>query len=155
MHNKISEPCGLCITWLTTFMMDLSQAMDFWSCCRHMASWEELRTSLSAFRHSFIPGAISSSPLRHTKTQRTDQRGGLFQTCNLSLMSISNWLAETLSFQQHTHKHTHTDYIVWYNSVAWLHSHTWRRRAVCTMHLEVLENKSSWDVFELRLCTAD
>lgn len=48
---------------LTTFMMDLSQAIDFCSCWMHMANWAALRTSLRAFLHTFIPWATSSSPL--------------------------------------------------------------------------------------------
>lgn len=48
---------------LTTFMMDLSQAMDFCSCWIHMANWAALRTSVRAFLHTFIPWATSSSPL--------------------------------------------------------------------------------------------
>ena len=48
---------------LTTFLMDLSQAMDFCSCWMHMANWAALRTSLRAFLHTVMPGATSSSPL--------------------------------------------------------------------------------------------
>ncbi|TNN74531.1 hypothetical protein EYF80_015311 [Liparis tanakae] len=51
-------------TLLTTFMMDLSQAIDFCSCWIHMANWAALRTSARAFLHTFIPWATSSSLLR-------------------------------------------------------------------------------------------
>lgn len=56
--------------FLTTFMIDLSQAIDFCSCWMHMASWAALRTSLRAFLHTFIPWATSSSPLREDGKMR-------------------------------------------------------------------------------------
>lgn len=62
IHNY----CGLfqciCIL-LTTFMMDLSHAIEHCNCCRQSESWAALRTSRSAFLHSSIPGAKFSPSL--------------------------------------------------------------------------------------------